>query len=55
MDMILILLLLELKKIAQGHRGFEVTTNSNLSFDEASLRRDFTINSIGYNFFEKSF
>lgn len=43
------------KKIDSGHRGFEVTTNANLSFYEASLRRDFTLNSIGYNFFEKKF
>ncbi len=43
------------KKIAFGHKGFEVTTNSKLSFQEASLRRDFTINSIGYNYFEAKF
>ncbi len=43
------------KKIDSGHRGFEVTTNGNLSFEEASLRRDFTINSIGYNYFTKEF
>lgn len=43
------------RKIDSGHRGFEVTTNANLTYEEASLRRDFTINSIGYNFFEKEF
>ncbi|RXJ99160.1 polynucleotide adenylyltransferase [Arcobacter sp. CECT 8986] len=40
------------KKIASGHKGFEVITNKNMSFSQASLRRDFTINSIGYDFFE---
>ncbi|MGB6329545.1 MAG: hypothetical protein WBF48_11515 [Halarcobacter sp.] len=43
------------KKVALGHKGFEVTTNSKLNFKEASLRRDFTINSIGYDFFKKEF
>ena len=43
------------KKVDSGHKGFEVTTNANLTFKEASLRRDFTINSIGYNFFTKEF
>lgn len=41
------------KKIGLGHRGFKVTTKKDLSFSEASLRRDFTINSLGYDFFEK--
>jgi len=43
------------KKIDSGHKGFEVTTKANLTYEEASLRRDFTINSIGYDFFEKKF
>ena len=43
------------KKVGEGHRAFEVNTSSKLSFKEASLRRDFTINSIGYNFFTKEF
>lgn len=43
------------KKVDLGHRGFEITPNANLSFEEASLRRDFTINSIGYNYFEKKY
>lgn len=37
-------------KSGQGHRGFIVESDENLSFAEASLRRDFTINSIGYDF-----
>jgi len=40
------------KKIGNSHQDFEVTTNANLSFKEASLRRDFTINAIGYDYFE---
>jgi len=43
------------KKIGFGHRGFEVQTNTNLKFKETSLRRDFTINSIGYDYFKKEF
>ncbi len=43
------------KKVESGHTGFKVTTKANLSYEEASLRRDFTINSIGYDFFQKQF
>ncbi|UTJ07017.1 CCA tRNA nucleotidyltransferase [Arcobacter roscoffensis] len=43
------------KKIASGHKGFEVINDKNLEYDKASLRRDFTINSIAYDFFEKKF
>jgi tRNA nucleotidyltransferase (CCA-adding enzyme) len=42
-------------KIGVGHRGFEVDINPNLSFKEASRRRDFTINSIGYDYVKKEF
>lgn len=45
----------EEKKIGHGHRDFEVTTNPNLSFAQASLRRDFTINSIGYDYFKDEY
>lgn len=34
-------------KIATGHKGFVVSTNPNLSFKDASARRDFTINAMG--------
>lgn len=34
-------------KIGYGHRGFVVHTNKSLSFKEAALRRDFTINAMG--------
>lgn len=36
----------------RAHKHFEITTNANLTYEEAALRRDFTINSIGYDFFE---
>lgn len=36
-------------KISKGHKGFEVTINSALDFKTASLRRDFTINAIGFD------
>lgn len=36
-------------KIAAGHHGFEITTDSNLDFKTAASRRDFTINAIGYD------
>ena len=37
------------KKVGNSHTDFEVITNSNLSFEEAAIRRDFTINAIGYD------
>lgn len=33
-------------KIGIGHRGFEVKTDPNMSFEDAARRRDFTINSM---------
>ncbi len=36
------------EKIGQGHRGFDVFVDGNLAFKEASLRRDFSINAMGY-------
>ena len=43
------------KKIGLGHTDFEVRTNANLTYKQAALRRDFTINSIGYDFKTKEF
>jgi tRNA nucleotidyltransferase (CCA-adding enzyme) len=43
------------KKIAKGHKGFEVISNSHLSFKEAAIRRDFTINALGYDFVKDEF
>ncbi len=37
------------------HQDFKVNINSPLSYKEAALRRDFTINSIGYDFFKNDF
>lgn len=34
------------KKVGEGHRGFDVSVDPFMSFEEASRRRDFTINSI---------
>ncbi len=43
------------KKVGNSHTDFEVITNSNLSFKEAAIRRDFTINAIGYDYFKDEF
>ncbi|MDM5271894.1 HD domain-containing protein [Sulfurovum sp. zt1-1] len=37
------------QKVGEGHRGFDVTVDGSMSFEEASRRRDFTINAIGYD------
>jgi len=37
------------KKISSGHKGFEVSFIDNFDYKRAAKRRDFTINSIGYN------
>ncbi|MCQ2102137.1 MAG: CCA tRNA nucleotidyltransferase [Fibrobacter sp.] len=34
-------------KVGYGHRGFVVKTDAKLTFKEAALRRDFTINAMG--------
>ncbi len=39
-------------KVATGHRGFKITTDSHLDFKTATSRRDFTINAIGYDVIE---
>ncbi|MEN4045645.1 CCA tRNA nucleotidyltransferase [Sulfurimonas sp. NWX367] len=36
-------------KIASGHQGFAIKIYKNLDFKTAALRRDFTINAIGYD------
>ncbi len=36
-------------KISSGHKGFNIEVDSSLSFKEASRRRDFTINTMGYD------
>lgn len=37
------------KKISSGHRGFKVSFIEDFDYKQAAKRRDFTINSIGYN------
>ncbi|MEA3492311.1 MAG: HD domain-containing protein [Campylobacterota bacterium] len=37
------------QKIGEGHRGFSVACDGDLPFEQASLRRDFTINAMGYD------
>ena len=40
-------------KTAKGHTGFAITVDPTLDFTTAASRRDFTINAIGYDVFEK--
>ncbi|WP_321779577.1 CCA tRNA nucleotidyltransferase [Sulfurimonas sp.] len=40
-------------KVASGHKGFEVEVKKDLDFSEASRRRDFTMNAIGFDVFKK--
>ncbi len=37
------------EKVGVGHRGFEVEVNGALAYGEASKRRDFTLNALGYD------
>lgn len=43
------------KKVGVGHRAFDISCDGKMSFKEASLRRDFTINAMGYDVEEKKF
>ncbi len=36
-------------KISKGHRGFITKSDPSMSFEKAASRRDFTVNSIGYD------
>jgi tRNA nucleotidyltransferase (CCA-adding enzyme) len=40
-------------KVAKGHKGFHVHVDTNLDFNEAAKRRDFTINAMGLDIFKK--
>jgi tRNA nucleotidyltransferase (CCA-adding enzyme) len=40
-------------KTADGHRGFDITSDPNLDPKQAALRRDFTLNAIYYNWRDK--
>ena len=43
------------KKVGKGYTGFEVQSDAFLSFETACLRRDFTLNSMGYDFCTHTF
>ena len=43
------------QKVGAGHRGFDIAVNGEMSFEEASKRRDFTINAMGYDIEEALF
>ncbi|SFV53949.1 tRNA nucleotidyltransferase [hydrothermal vent metagenome] len=43
------------QKTGIGHRGFDVSVDGAMSFKEASKRRDFTINAMGYDVEEELF
>ena len=43
------------QKTGTGHRGFDVSVDGNMSFKEASKRRDFTLNAMGYDVEEQLF
>ncbi len=36
-------------KVAPGHKGFEVSIDGKMDFEQAAKRRDFTINAMGYD------
>jgi len=40
-------------KQGEGHRGFKITVDTSLDFKTAASRRDFTINTIGYDVINK--
>jgi len=43
------------KKVSKGHNGFDITIDGDMDFKEAALRRDFTINAMGYDIVERRF
>lgn len=43
------------EKVGAGHRGFEVEVNGALAYAEASKRRDFTLNALGYAIEDETF
>lgn len=42
-------------KTGKGHKGFWVTPDPAMSFEQAAARRDFTINAMGYSLLEQDF
>ena len=45
----------EEKKVSRGHRGFIIDLKRDISFKEATQRRDFTVNAIGFDILSKEF
>jgi len=43
------------KKVAKGHKGFDIFIDGNYPYEEAARRRDFTVNAMGYIIQEKRF
>ncbi len=43
------------EKTGQGHKAFDVECDGFMSFEKASLRRDFTINAMGYDVEKEQF
>jgi len=43
------------QKVAKGHQGFNITCDGTLTYEKAALRRDFTINALGYDVEKKEF
>ena len=42
------------RKTGKGHRGFKITADPTMSYKDAASRRDFTVNSIGYDLLENT-
>ncbi len=42
-------------KVGKGHKGFWVSTDPGMTFEEAAARRDFTMNAMGYALLEEQF
>ncbi len=42
-------------KTSEGHTGFDVIIDGTMDFNQAAKRRDFTVNSIGYDYKNKTF
>ena len=42
-------------KTGKGHRGFWVTPDPAMTFEQAAARRDFTINAMGYSLLDQAF
>lgn len=37
------------RKVADGHKGFKIVADPHMTFEEASFRRDFTVNAMGWD------